>query len=105
MKKIKLQELKDSEILEQLEEARKVLRNSRFQYGVARSLENPKIISNTKKKIAKLLTIQRERQLKANPGEKKSKIFSRIKRKKEPREIKRKGEGLRRIYDSRETTY
>ncbi|OCC31110.1 50S ribosomal protein L29 [Leptospira interrogans serovar Canicola] len=50
MKKIKLQELKDSEILEQLEEARKVLRNSRFQYGVARSLENPKIISNTKKK-------------------------------------------------------
>lgn len=82
MKKIKLQELKDSEILEQLEEARKVLRNSRFQYGVARSLENPKIISNMKKKIAKLLTIQRERQLKANPGEKKSKIFSRIKRKK-----------------------
>ncbi|XDD50871.1 50S ribosomal protein L29 [Leptospira sp. WS92.C1] len=82
MKKIKLQELKDSEILEHLEEARKVLRNSRFQYGVARSLENPKIIHNTKKKIAKLLTIQRERQLKANPGEKKSKIFSRIKRKK-----------------------
>ncbi|EKR63573.1 MULTISPECIES: 50S ribosomal protein L29 [Leptospira] len=82
MKKIKLQELKDSEILEQLEEARKVLRNSRFQYGVARSLENPKVIHNTKKKIAKLLTIQRERQLKANPGEKKSKIFSRAKRKK-----------------------
>ncbi len=50
MKKIKLQELKDSEILEQLEEARKVLRNSRFQYGVARSLENPKVIHNTKKK-------------------------------------------------------
>lgn len=82
MKKIKLQELKDSEILEQLEEARKVLRNSRFQYGVARSLENPKIISNTKKKIAKLLTIQRERQLKANPGERKSRVFSRAKRKK-----------------------
>ncbi|EMG23194.1 ribosomal protein L29 [Leptospira interrogans serovar Copenhageni str. LT2050] len=55
MKKIKLQELKDSEILEQLEEARKVLRNSRFQYGVARSLENPKIISNTKKKSRNFL--------------------------------------------------
>ncbi|ASV09489.1 50S ribosomal protein L29 [Leptospira interrogans serovar Canicola] len=82
MKKIKLQELKDSEILEQLEEARKILRNSRFQYGVARSLENPKIISNTKKKFAKLLTIQRERQLKVNPGERKSRVFTRAKRKK-----------------------
>lgn len=82
MKKIKLQELKDSEILEQLEEARKVLRNSRFQYGVARSLENPKVIHNTKKKIAKLLTIQRERQLKANPGEKNLRFFPVLKEEK-----------------------
>lgn len=82
MKKIKLQELKDNEILEQLEEARKVLRTSRFQYGVARSLENPKVIHNTKKKIAKLLTIQRERQLKANPGEKSPEFFRGLKERK-----------------------
>ncbi|PJZ69143.1 50S ribosomal protein L29 [Leptospira perolatii] len=81
MKKVKLHELKDAEILVQLEEARKVLRTARFQYGVARSLENPKIITVTKKKIAKLLTIRKERELAANPGEKKQARFSRKTRK------------------------
>ncbi|TGK22293.1 50S ribosomal protein L29 [Leptospira fluminis] len=81
MKKIKLHELKDVEILAQIEDARKVIRNARFQYGVARSLENPKVIANAKKKIARLLTIQKERQLAAGTGSKKIRHFSRAERK------------------------
>lgn len=65
MKKVKLQELTDAEIQNQLSEARQALRNHRFQYGIARSLENPKIIQTTRRKIARLLTIQRERANKA----------------------------------------
>ncbi len=81
MKKIKLSELKDAEILAQLEDARKVIRTARFQYGVARSLENPKVITNAKKKIARLLTIQRNRQLAGTPEVKKTKRYSRATRK------------------------
>ena len=61
--KAKLHDLKDNEILEQLENAKKELREHRFQYAIARSLENPKVISNLKKKVARLLTIQREREI------------------------------------------
>jgi len=62
--KVKISELKDSEIVEQLSEATKQVREQRFQYAIARSLENPKIIRDLKKKIARLKTIQRDRELK-----------------------------------------
>ncbi len=61
--KVKISELKDAEINEQLLEASKQVREQRFQYAIARSLENPKIIRDLKKKIARLKTIQREREL------------------------------------------
>lgn len=62
---MKLAELKDSEIEQQISDATKQIRESRFQFAIARSLENPKIIRDLKKKIARLKTIQRERQLAA----------------------------------------
>ncbi len=61
--KSKLRELKDNDIKTEIAKARKEIRNFRFQYATARSLENPKIIRNLKKKIARLLTITREREL------------------------------------------
>ncbi|NBU98589.1 MAG: 50S ribosomal protein L29 [Spirochaetia bacterium] len=61
--KVKIAELKDSEIVEQLSEATKQVREQRFQYAIARSLENPKIIRDLKKKIARLKTLQREREI------------------------------------------
>jgi large subunit ribosomal protein L29 len=61
--KVKITELKDTEINEQLLEASKQVREQRFQYAIARSLENPKVIRDLKKKIARLKTIQREREL------------------------------------------
>jgi large subunit ribosomal protein L29 len=66
MKKVNTKDLKDSDILAQVNEARKELREQRFQYAVTRSFEsNPKIIRNLKRKIARLLTEQREREIKA----------------------------------------
>ncbi len=63
--KLKLKDLKDAEIKTQLADARKELRTQRFQYVVARSLENPMIIRNLRKKVARLLTEQREREIEA----------------------------------------
>ncbi len=65
MKKQKLSELKDNEILSQLEDARKDIRQLRFDYAITRSFKNPKEIRTLKKKVARLLTVQRERQIKA----------------------------------------
>ncbi len=56
-------DISDSEILDQLKEARKNLRQLRFDYGVTRTLQNPSQIRNLKKKIARLLTLKREREL------------------------------------------
>jgi len=64
--KVKLHELKDAEIATQLKDASKELREQRFQFAVTRSLENPKKIRNLKKKIARLMTIQREREIAAS---------------------------------------
>jgi large subunit ribosomal protein L29 len=61
--KLKVADLKDLEITEQLNEASKQIREQRFQYAIARSLENPKIIRDLKKKVARLKTVQRERVL------------------------------------------
>lgn len=56
-------DISDSEILEQLKEARKDLRQLRFDYAVNKTLQNPSQIRNLKKKIARLLTLKREREL------------------------------------------
>jgi large subunit ribosomal protein L29 len=56
-------DMSDTEIKTQLEEARKNLRQLRFDYAVTRSLQNPREIRNLRKKIARLLTLKREREL------------------------------------------
>jgi large subunit ribosomal protein L29 len=61
--KLKISDLKDSEIIEHLNDATKQIREQRFQFAIARSLENPKIIRDLKKKVARLKTLQKERQL------------------------------------------
>jgi large subunit ribosomal protein L29 len=65
MKKTSLKDLKDTDIASQLAQASKELREHRFQFAVTRSLENPMIIRNLRKKVARLLTIQNERKKKA----------------------------------------
>jgi large subunit ribosomal protein L29 len=57
-KSLSVEELK-KEIQSSSEEVRK----ARFQYGVTRSLENPRIIRNHKKRIAQGLTVIREKEL------------------------------------------
>lgn len=56
-------DMADTEIKTQLEEARKSLRQLRFDFAVTRSLQNPREMRNLKKKIARLLTLNKERQL------------------------------------------
>jgi large subunit ribosomal protein L29 len=62
--KNKLHELSDKDLNLQLSEAREEIRTQRFKYAVEKNLENPKKIRDTKRKIARILTIQRERELK-----------------------------------------
>lgn len=69
--KLKIKDIKDVEIVTQLAEARKELRTHRFQYVVARSLENPMVIRNLRKKVARLLTVKREREIAAAKAAKK----------------------------------
>ncbi len=65
-KKANIKDLKDNEILTQVNETSKELRELRFNYAITRSFEsNPKIIRTLKRKIAKLLTEKREREIKA----------------------------------------
>lgn len=66
MKKLKIKELKDAEIDKEIDTTKEEIRKLRFQYAVSRSLENPKAIQNAKKKVARLLTIKRERELGIN---------------------------------------
>lgn len=61
--KNKLHELSDQDLDTQLEEARETVRTQRFKFAVEKNLENPKLIRDTKRKIAKILTIKREREL------------------------------------------
>ncbi|WCL51088.1 50S ribosomal protein L29 [Leptospira sp. GIMC2001] len=61
--KNKLHELNDADLKNQLGEAREEIRSQRFKFAVEKNLENPKKIRDTKKKIARILTIQRERDL------------------------------------------
>jgi large subunit ribosomal protein L29 len=61
--KNKLHELSEQDLKTQLEEAREEVRTQRFKFAVEKNLENPKKIRDSKKKIARILTIKREREL------------------------------------------
>ncbi len=57
-----LRELDSAALNEKLAEARKELFNLRFQHATAQ-LENTQKLSDVKKDIAKILTVQREKEL------------------------------------------
>lgn len=56
-----LRELDDAQLTEKLVEARKVLFDLRFQHATAQ-LENTGQLKDVKRSIARILTVQRERQ-------------------------------------------
>jgi large subunit ribosomal protein L29 len=72
--------LSDSDIQKEIQKSSEEVRKARFQFAVTRSLENPKLINKEKRRVARLLTIVRERELekkgklKKNPGKKKTEI-------------------------------
>ena len=59
-----LRELADDELVERLEENREELFNLRFQV-VTGQLANPRRIREVKREIARILTVQREREIRA----------------------------------------
>lgn len=61
--KNKLHELSEKDLIAQLDEAREEVRTQRFKFAVEKNLENPKKIRDSKRKIARILTIQREREM------------------------------------------
>ena len=58
-------DMTDEELNTQLDNARKELRELRFSYAVARSLQNPSRIGQLKRNIARILTVKREKEIKA----------------------------------------
>jgi large subunit ribosomal protein L29 len=68
--KAKLSDLQNNEIQTQLNDSLKIIREERFQFSLARSLENPRKIRNLKKKVAQLKTILREREIANSKGKK-----------------------------------
>lgn len=62
MKARELRQLSDAELLKRISEEEQSLANLQFQ-KVLRQLENPMKISQTKKDIARMRTILREREL------------------------------------------
>ncbi|WP_319761380.1 50S ribosomal protein L29 [Maridesulfovibrio sp.] len=62
MKAKELRELDNAALNEKLVEARQELFNLRFQHATAQ-LENTQRLSDVKKDIAKILTVQREKEL------------------------------------------
>ncbi|MCB1174399.1 MAG: 50S ribosomal protein L29 [Leptospiraceae bacterium] len=61
-------EMTEKELDKQLESFRKELRELRFTYAVTRSLQNSARPRLVKRSIARILTIKRERELKAAKG-------------------------------------
>lgn len=59
-----LRELADDELVERLDENREELFNLRFQV-VTGQLDNPRRIGEVKREIARILTVQREREIAA----------------------------------------
>ncbi|WP_029520179.1 MULTISPECIES: 50S ribosomal protein L29 [unclassified Persephonella] len=67
MKVEELRKLTDDELKEKLVELKKKLMNLRFQNSIG-GLEKPSEIRETKRTIARILTILRERELQAQSG-------------------------------------
>jgi large subunit ribosomal protein L29 len=63
-----LRELSDTELDEKLEDFKEELFNLRFQL-VTGQLDNPRLLKQAKQQIARVLTVQRERQLAAQSTE------------------------------------
>ena len=55
-----LRELSDAELAEKLAQAKKELFNLRFQ-NITGQLDNVRLLNQTRKQIARVLTVQRER--------------------------------------------
>ena len=64
MKTGELRRLSDEELLRELEDRRKELFNLRYQASTEQ-VENPALISQTRRELARIKTLQRERQLAA----------------------------------------
>ena len=62
MKTAELRELSDTELTEQIDELKQELFNLRFQM-VTGQLDNPRLLQECRRSIARVLTIQREREL------------------------------------------
>lgn len=62
MKAKDIRELNDEELVEKLEEAKEELFNLRFQLATGQ-LDNPMKIKDVRKEIARVQTVQREREL------------------------------------------
>ena len=62
MKASELRELSDAELVEKLEEFKEALFNLRFQ-NVTGQLDNPRRLKQVRQDIARVLTVQREREL------------------------------------------
>ena len=65
MKTSEVNELTDKEIAERIEAERLQLVKLRMNHSIS-ELENPMQIKQTRKNIARLLTVQRQRELKQN---------------------------------------
>lgn len=59
-----LRDLSDTELVEQIDDLKKELFNLRFQM-VTGQLDNPTLLKECRRNIARVLTIQRERELAA----------------------------------------
>ena len=68
MKAAELRELPDEELLARLEANKEELFNLRFQ-SVTGQLDNPMRIKQTRKHVARILTLMRERELEEHEGE------------------------------------
>jgi large subunit ribosomal protein L29 len=62
MKASELRELSDAELVEKLDELKEELFNLRFQ-NVTGQLDNPRRLKQVRHHIARVLTVQREREL------------------------------------------
>jgi large subunit ribosomal protein L29 len=67
MQPSELRELSDTELDEKLDEYKEELFNLRFQL-VTGQLDNPRLLKDAKRNIARVLTVQRERELAAERG-------------------------------------
>ncbi|MBQ9469857.1 MAG: 50S ribosomal protein L29 [Bacteroidales bacterium] len=65
MKTSEINELTDKEIAERIEAERMQLLKLRMNHSIS-PLENPMKLKETRKNIARLLTVQRQRELKQN---------------------------------------